>query len=375
MTLTEINLQNILLELGPEIEKQGLAYDAENKFAEKNFALLKERGVYNALIPAELGGGGVQYSELCYFLKDLAKYCPSTSLALSMHMHLVAVLVFKHLNGDAAATKTLKAVVEKDLVLLSTGGGDWVSSNGSAKKTDGGYIINCRKSFCSGAPIANVAVMSCAYHDGAEEHVLHFSVPMNADGVEIIYDWNAMGMRGTGSHSIDFKDVFVPEEKITLIRERGKWHPVWNAISTFAFPVFISTYVGIVEAIADRTIGLFTKKSSIENHSVSNLGEMHNNYQITKMAYQRLVDNANNLTTKPSNESAATALQAKSIITHYGRLAAQSAMEALGGYSYYHKTGIERLYRDLLAGEFHPMHAGKQKEMLGNHLIGRSLAG
>jgi alkylation response protein AidB-like acyl-CoA dehydrogenase len=375
MTLTEINLQNILQELGPKIEKHGLAYDSENKFAEKNFDLLKERGVYNALIPAELGGGGVQYSELCYFLKDLAHYCPSTSLALSMHMHLVAVLVFKHLNGDAAATKTLKAVVEKNLILLSTGGGDWVSSNGTAKRTDGGYIINCRKSFCSGSPIANVAVMSCAYDDGKEERVLHFSVPMNADGVEIINDWNAMGMRGTGSNSINFKDVFVPEDKITLIRERGKWHPVWNVISTLAFPVFVSPYAGIVEAIVNRTIAIFTKKSSCENYSLSNLGEMHNHYQITKMALQTLIDNADNLIVKPNNDSAARALQAKSIITHHGRLAAQAAMEALGGYSYYHKTGIERLYRDLLAGEFHPMQASKQKEMLGNHLIGRSLAG
>lgn len=375
MILTELNLQDVLLELGPEIEKQGVVYDAENKFAEKNFSLLKERGVYKALIPAELGGGGVTYSELCYFLKDLAQYCPSTSLALSMHMHLVAVLVFKHMNGDAAATKTLGAVVEKDLILLSTGGGDWVSSNGAAKKTDGGYIINCRKSFCSGSPIANIAVMSCAFDDGVQERVLHFSVPMNADGVKIIYDWNAMGMRGTGSNSIEFKDVFVPEDKITLIRERGKWHPVWNVISTLAFPVFISPYAGIVEAIAKKTIASFSKKPGCEPYSASSLGDMHNHYQITNMALRRLIDNANNLDIKPSNDSAAIALQAKAIITEHGRLSAQSAMEALGGYSYYCKTGIERLYRDLLAGEFHPMQSSKQKEMLGNHLIGRTLAG
>src|SRR5690349_5401485 len=166
-TATEkMNLMNILTEIGPEIEKQGLIYDAENKFAEKNFSLLKAKGVYKALIPAELGGGGVAYSELCYFLKDLAQYCPSTSLTLSMHMHLVSVLVFKHMNGDAAATKTLQAVVEKNLILLSTGGGDWVSSNGSARKVEGGYRISCVKPFCSGSPIANVAVMSCAYDDG-----------------------------------------------------------------------------------------------------------------------------------------------------------------------------------------------------------------
>lgn len=370
-----MNLRNILLELGSEIEKQGLACDAENKFAEKNFSLLKEEGVYKALIPGELGGGGVVYSELCHFLKDLAQYCPSTSLTLSMHMHLVAVLVFRHLNGDAAATTTLKAIVEKDLILLSTGGGDWVNSNGTAKKVEGGYRVTCTKSFCSGSPIANVAVMSCAYDDDGQERVIHFSVPMNSEGVEIIYDWNAMGMRATGSNSISFKDVFIPEEKITLIRERGKWHPVWDVVSTFAFPVFVSTYAGIVEAIAQKTIALFSKKEKYESYALSSLGEMHNHSQIVKMAHQKLVENAENLTIKPSSDSSAVALQAKSIITQYGRLSAQAAMEALGGYSYYHKVGIERLYRDLLAGEFNPMQASKQKEMLGNHLIGKTLAG
>jgi len=369
-----MNLQNILLELGPEIEKQGLIYDAENRFAEKNFTMLKAKGVYNAMIPAALGGGGVLYSEVCYFLKDLAHYCPSTSLALSMHMHLMAVLTFRHMNGDAMATNTLKAVAEKGLILVSTGGGDWVSSNGTAKKVDGGYRINCKKSFCSGSPIANIAVMSCVFNDGGNERVLHFSVPMNAEGVEIIYDWDAMGMRGTGSNSINFKDVFVPEEKITLTRERGVWHPVWDTISTFAHPLFISSYAGIVESIANRTLALFAQKSSHESHALSSLGEMHNHFQITNMAHHRLVENANNLSMKPSLDSAVVALQAKAIITQHGRMSAQAAMEALGGYSYYHKVGIERLYRDLLAGEFHPMQAGKQKEMLGNYLIGKTLA-
>ena len=108
------------------------------------------------------------------FLKDLAKRCPSTALTLSMHQHLVAVLTFKHLNGDAPSSKTLQMVAEKDLILVSTGGGDWLSSNGSAEKVDGGYKINCVKPFCSGSPLGNVAVMSCAYNDGNKEHVLHF---------------------------------------------------------------------------------------------------------------------------------------------------------------------------------------------------------
>lgn len=370
-----MNLKNLLENLGADIESNGIRCDKENTFASENFERLRQENIYKAIIPKELGGGGVSYSDLCYFLKDLAKYCPSTSLTLSMHMHLLAVLVFKHLNGDDGATNTLKAVAEKNLILLSTGGGDWVSSNGSAKKVEGGYTITCKKSFCSGSPIASVAVMSCAYDDGDNEHVLHFSVPMNADGVKIIHDWDAMGMKGTGSNSIEFNNVFVPEEKIVLIRERGKWHPVWDVVSTLAFPVFIAPYAGIVEAITEKTQSLFSKKKDYQSYALSNLGEMHNNYQITKAFLKILVDNANDLNIKPSSGTAAVALQAKSIITKHGRASAQAAMEALGGFSYYSKTGIERYYRDLMAGEFHPMQLSKQKEMLGNFLMGKTLAG
>lgn len=370
-----MNLQNILTELGPGFEQKSVVNDIENKFATENFQALKENGVYKALIPSELGGGGVLYSELCYFLKELAKFCPSTSLTLSMHMHLIAVLRFKYLNGDAGATNTLKMVAEKNLILLSTGGGDWVSSNGSAKKVEGGYRINCVKSFCSGSPIADIAVMSCAYNDGKKEQVLHFSVPMKSDGVEILEDWNAMGMKGTGSNSINFKDVFVPEEKVALTRIRGQWHPVWDVVSTLAFPVFIAPYAGIAEAITEETVKLYSARKSDASHSVSCIGEMHNHYQVTKMAFELLVKNANELDIKPCSNSASVALQAKSLITKYGKACADSAMEALGGYSYFHKVGIERLYRDLLAGEFHPMQASKQREMLGHFLLGKTLAG
>jgi alkylation response protein AidB-like acyl-CoA dehydrogenase len=127
-----MELTTILSDLGSEFEKRAPELDKENKFAEENFLALKERGVYKALIPKELGGHGVTFTELCNFLKDLAKFCPSTALTLSMHQHLIAVLTFKHLNGDAPSSKTLQMIAEKNFILVSTGGGDWLSSNGSA---------------------------------------------------------------------------------------------------------------------------------------------------------------------------------------------------------------------------------------------------
>lgn len=364
-----MRLDAILNECKGDFEANAAGLDQDGVFAGDNLRRLLDLGAYKALIPEELGGGGARYSAMCHFLRELAQACPSTSLTLSMHQHLLAVQVFKY-HQDRSSEPLLRNVAANDLALLSTGGGDWLSSNGSAEKVEGGYRINVRKAFCSGAEMADIAVMSCAYDDGNEEHVLHFAVPMNADGVTIQDDWDAMGMRGTGSNSVQFTNVFVPDEKVVLQRPRGQWHPVWAAVCTYAHPIFLAPYVGVAEAIADKTVEVFRKRPNQERSAVAALGRMANELHVTRLAWNDMVLGAGEYDTKPSVESSTRALMGKSLVTTHGRISAQHAMEALGGYSYFRKVGIERLYRDLLAGEFHPLQASKQEEVMGRCLLG-----
>jgi hypothetical protein len=71
-------------------------------------------------------------------LRELAQFCPSTALALSMHQHLLAAAVWRHLHGQPAEA-LLRKIAEAELVLVSTGAGDWLESNGKAERIDGGY--------------------------------------------------------------------------------------------------------------------------------------------------------------------------------------------------------------------------------------------
>ena len=364
-----MNLEHVLSQLGPEFKKRAPVFDRENKFVEENLLALKEMGVYKALIPKDCGGHGISYSELCHFLNSLAQRCPATSLALSMHQHLIATLTFKHLKGDAASSKTLQMIAAKDLVLVSTGAADWLTSNGSAQKVDGGYKINCIKHFCSGSPIAHVAVMSCAYNEGEDEQVIHFSAPLASEGVEVLNDWNAMGMRGTGSHSIVFKDVFIPGEGINLIRKSGAWHPLFNVVSVLAFTIIMSVYVGIAQAITEYALKNISDRPTRDASSIALLGRMQNHFQIMKWAFDDMSRTANNFDFSPSDENTNKIFQAKSLIAKNGRECAQSAMEALGGSSYLKSLELERLYRDIMAGEFHPIQSGKQEAFLGSFLL------
>ncbi len=127
-------------------------HDETDAFVAENYAALKEHKVFAAGVPEELGGGGASVAELAGMLRTLAHHCSSTALALSMHTHLVATAAWRWKNQKAPVDGLLKRVANEDLVLVSTGGADWLLGSGKATKVDGGYRVTGRKIFCSGAP-------------------------------------------------------------------------------------------------------------------------------------------------------------------------------------------------------------------------------
>ena len=107
------------------MEKAPLSTTQGDIFAAEHYDALKEHKVFSALVPPELGGGGVSHSAMCAFLRRLAHYCPSTALALSMHQHLVAAAVYKHRNAKPGR-QLLERVAATEIVLVSTGANDWM---------------------------------------------------------------------------------------------------------------------------------------------------------------------------------------------------------------------------------------------------------
>ena len=84
-------------------------------------------------------------------LREIAHHCGSTALALSMHTHLVAAAVWRHNHGQPAEALAAKGR-RGELVLVSTGAGDWVDSVGNAERAPGGYRVSAVKRFASGSP-------------------------------------------------------------------------------------------------------------------------------------------------------------------------------------------------------------------------------
>ena len=355
-------------EIGRRFEQGVDERDEHDAFVGDHYSVLREQGLIAAQVPSELGGGGVGHATMGLMLRRLAYYDSSTALALSMHQHLLSAQVFNHLHGRPAPL--LGRVVSEQIVLVSTGANDWLESNGQAIRVDGGFRVTARKSFASGAPAGAVVVTSARFDDpGEEPQVLHFGVSLSAEGVRLEDDWQVHGMRATGSQSIVFEDVFVPEQSVSLRRPRAGFAPIFNVVAVAALPLIAGVYVGIAERARDIARECASKRA--EDPTVQwAMGEAVSRTVVASVCHERSLALANDLNVEPNIELTNQMFILKTQAVEEARRAVEAAMEAAGGAGFYRRTGLERLLRDVRAGHYHPLPAKKQLSFTGRLALG-----
>jgi acyl-CoA dehydrogenase len=356
-----------------EIAEAAARHDADDSFAAEGYQRLKEEGFFRALVPAELGGGGVEYAEICHAIRRIAASCGATALAFSMHSHLVATAAWRWRHQNAPTDGLLKRVAAENLILVSSGGSDWLKSAGAATKTEGGYLINARKIFSSGCPAGDLLVTS-AVHDDPESGptVLHFAVPLKGEGVTILDTWHVLGMRGSGSHDVELKNVFVPDAAIAGRREQGKWHMLFHIISMIAFPLIYSAYLGVAEGARAKALEIARKKPDDGNLPYL-VGEMENAFASAEMAVHQLIHNAE--TAMPGPDTTNRAMIARTSAGQGAIRTVERAMEVAGGASFYRRVGLERAFRDIQGARFHPLQEKAQLRYTGRLALGLDIDG
>jgi alkylation response protein AidB-like acyl-CoA dehydrogenase len=356
-------------QLAAVFEKRAADHDSDGSFVTKNYAELKAAGIFSALVPTEFGGGGALYSEVCAILRTLAKSCGSTALALSMHQHLVAAAVWRNKNKGEAGPM-LQKVASGQVVLISTGARDWIDSNGEMVKVEGGFQVSARKPFASGSVIGDIAVTSAPYEHPTEGwQVLHFPVSMKSAGASVHNDWDVLGMRGTGSQTIVFDKVFVPETSIVLTRPRTGFHPVWNIVMTVAMPLIMSVYVGMAEKALELTLAHARKQSKNSEHLPLIVGRLNNSVVAARAQWQQMIRLCNEINFTPSETTTIEMLSLKTNTVNACIQALHESMQAIGGQSFYKVNPIERLFRDVQASQFHPLPEFEQYLFTGTRLL------
>jgi indole-3-acetate monooxygenase len=354
--------------LVPALAEGAARADEEDRFVAENYALLREAGLVEAGVPRELGGGGAEVRELADMLRILAHGCASTALAFSMHTHQVAVPAWRWRHRQVAAVEPLlRRVAAERIVLLSSGGSDWIGGSGTARRVEGGYRISGRKAFTSGAPAGDILMTGAILEEDGERSVLHFGAPMKSPEVRIEETWRTLGMRGTGSHDVILDDLFVADAAVALRRPAGAWHPLFQIIATIAFPLIYAVYLGVAESARDLALDLARRKAP-SHHLLALAGRMETSLRAARLAHGAMLDGAER--NAPSAESVNDVMIGKALVAENAIRTVELAMELAGGPGFYRTAGLERRFRDVQGARYHPLQQGPQAEYAGAMAIG-----
>lgn len=356
-------------EVGAALQSTTAERDRTGAVPADVFNDLRRNGVSAALVPADFGGGGASHADMGAILRELGRWDPAVAVTLSMHSHLVATQVWRH-NHGMDASKLFERVAGGAL-LVSTGASDWVSANGRSRKVEGGFRVDARKPSSSGSEIGDIAVTSIHWAEGPDgPQVIHCAIPLTAEGVSVEQTWDTMGMRATGSHTIVFDDVFVPDGAVSLIRPADRWHPVWNIVLGAAMPLISAAYLGVADAAVEEAVTRSPGRT--HGHVIQLLGEMRNAHTIATDVVHAMFVDSDDLHFANTDEHAAHTLSRKTVAAEAMITAVRLALEAVGGSAYSRRSPIERLYRDIHGVLFHPLPRARQTEFTGRVMVGLS---
>jgi alkylation response protein AidB-like acyl-CoA dehydrogenase len=369
-TVLGSDMRSVAHEMGPELALHAARHDRDGTFVQEAFDVLRERGYLASPVPTELGGGGATTEEVAWAQYELARWCGSSALATTMHLHVVLANAWRLRRGQEDAAVMLRRVADEAVFVASTGGGDFTVPTAMATKVDGGWEVSGRKSFVSGAPVATLAsTWACTDEGGA----IGFGLPLAAPGVEIVESWDAPGMRGTASHDVVFDRVLVRDAQVTAQRTPGEFAPVLAILAAKALMVIAATYLGIARGARDEVVARVRESGKDADVGLQRtIGAMDEQLlaaeSVLRITLLDLGDDPD-----PSVDTFVTAMLAKRTIIESARAIGDLAMDALGGRAYRRGDPVERAWRDLRAGPFHPLEHELVLRVAGQHALGEAI--
>jgi alkylation response protein AidB-like acyl-CoA dehydrogenase len=371
MTITPIpgpTMLDAARDLGPQLAEHAARHDHDGTFVEEGFEILRRSGYLAAPVPVDLGGGGATTEQVAWAQAELARYCASTALATTMHLHVVLANAWRWRKGQPGAEGMLRKVADEGVLVASTGGGDFTAPTGEARPTDGGWLVTGRKSFVSGAPAMQLASTWATTTDG---EAIGFGVALDNPAVTIVENWDAPGMRGTASFDVVFDDLFVPETSVTARRTPNEFAPVLAILAAKALPVIAATYLGVANGARDEVVARLRDTARADDPGVRRtIGAIDEHLLSARFALEgafRMFGED----PEPTPATLSAGAMVKKVVIDHARAAGDLAMDVLGGRAYRHGDVVERAWRDLRAGPFHPLEAELTLRVAGDVALGR----
>lgn len=349
------------------IRSRATVHDRENTFPDDDLAELTAAGYLAILVPKDRGGAGLGLAEASVLQQRLAGAAPATALAINMHLVWTGVAKVLQDRGidDLAFVQTGAAAGEVFAFGISEAGNDLVlfgSDTDAAPRPDGSYAFTGTKIFTSLAPVwtqLGLHGLDTTSPDGPQ--MVYAFVP-RTDAVVTRDDWDTVGMRGTQSRTTELHGAVAPADRIVRRVAPGP-NPdpiVFGIFSVFEI-LLASVYTGIARRaleLAVETAGKRRSKRTGASYSQDpdirwRIAEMALAYDALPPQLAALAGDADRLADHGAQWFALLSGLKHRAVTMAKRVVDDAVLVA-GGSSYFSASELGRLYRDVLAGMFHP---------------------
>jgi alkylation response protein AidB-like acyl-CoA dehydrogenase len=390
MAATSPTLRQILTEDMLEVfGRRAGEYDKQNRFFSEDLHDLAALGYLKAAVPVNFGGLGLTLPELLNEQRRLAYRAPATALALNMHFYWTGAAADINEAGDASANWILEETAASRIFASGHGepGNDAGIANSLTRAeplADGTYRFTGRKIFTSLSPVWNwIGVHGRDDSDPANPRIVHAFIKRGTVGQRTIETWDALGMRATRSDDTLLDGAVADANRVLRVLPAGP--PADNYIASilgWALPLISIVYVGIAERAFDLAIdGARRHKSLVlggravaENLLIQEkVAAAAVELEAIRVHVERV---AQDWAARAEHGArwAAKLFAAKIHAVDGARRVVDLALNIEGAGALSRSNELERLYRDVRAGAFHPPSATTASEVIGRAYLGAPAA-
>lgn len=361
------------------------AYDRENRFFSEDFDELRNAGYLSIALPREFGGLGMTLSEVCREQRRLAYRSPATALAINMHIYWTGVAA----DLLRASDDSLKWILEEAAAgeVFAAGHGEagndipLLLSSSRAEPVSGGYRLYGHKIFGSLSPVwTRLGLHAMDSSDPANPKIVHAFMPRGTDGYQIKETWDVLGMRATRSDDTILDGAFVPDRYVARVLPAGFAGADLFVVAVFAWALvnFGSIYLTIAERARDLAVAAVQNKTSVAMNGRSMkyhpmlqhaFAEMSLAIEAMRPHIERTAEDWS-AGINHGGEWPAKIVAAKYHCVEAAKRVVDLAMDVSGGAGMFKSNELERLYRDVRCGGFHPANSALVHEIVGKTTLG-----
>jgi alkylation response protein AidB-like acyl-CoA dehydrogenase len=373
------------VDLLERIHSRAAEYDRQNAFFAADFEELQAIGYLRALVPTEFGGLGLSLEQAAREQVLLAAAAPATALAVNMHLVWTGVAKVLHDRGDSSLDFVLSEAGAGEVFGfgLSEAGNDLVlfgSTTDARPEPSGGYRFFGTKIFTSLSPVwTRLGTMGLDTTSADAPKIVHGFIARDGGGFEIRDDWDTLGMRATQSNTTVLDGALAPADRVVRRLDPGP-NPDPFIFGIFAnFEILLAAvYTGIGKRALELSVAAAHRRTSLKNDGRSYAQDPDIRWRVADAAiaqdgmYPQIDSLARDVDSLVSHGAQWFSMLAglKVRATENARSVVEQAIRVSGGSAFSASSELGRLYRDVLAGLFHPSDDESAHSTVANAWLG-----